>query len=200
MRLSFALPLVVAAALTACNSGGSVSAENESAEAVAEKVAAANIKPLPGRWESKIQFEKLEMEGMPPQAQEAMSKQMAAEQSISTCLTPEQVNKPDGGFFAGGAQGCTYKHFNMAGGKIDAEMTCGKDMYKQTMKMAGTYGEASYDIKVHSQSEVQPGKPMTVALAVAARRVGDCDGKEDITAEDVKKMEAQVKSMEATAK
>jgi hypothetical protein len=52
MRLLIALPLLAAVALTACNKGGSVQAENESAESVAKKVAAADIKPLPGRWES----------------------------------------------------------------------------------------------------------------------------------------------------
>lgn len=189
MRLSFALPLVAALALTACNQGGSVSAENESAESVAKKVAASNIKPLPGRWESTVKLEKMDMEGMPPQAKEAMAKQMGAGHKFSSCLTPEQVNQPDGGFFAGGGEGCTYKHFKMAGGRIDAEMTCGQDSYKQTMAMAGTYSESAYDIKVDSQGEVQPGKGMKMALAVSSRRTGDCDGKEDITAKDVKDMQ-----------
>lgn len=200
MRLFFALPLVAAIALSACNSGGSVTAENESAESVAKKVAAADIKPQPGRWQSTVKFENLEMEGMPPQAREAMAKQMATDQTFTSCLTPEQVNQPDGGFFAGGAEGCTYKHFTMAGGKVDAEMTCGKDMYQQNMTMTGTYSDTSYAIKVNSKAEVQPGKPMTVALAVASKRIGECDGKEDITAKDVKEMEAAAKSMEEKAK
>src|SRR5262245_56990003 len=117
MRLSCLVPLVAAVALSACNQGGNVQAENESAEEVAKKVAAADIKPQPGRWESSIKFEKLEAEGLPPQAKEAMAKQMATAHTFSSCLTPEQVDRPDGGFFAGGAEGCKYDNFTMAGGK-----------------------------------------------------------------------------------
>lgn len=200
MRRFIALPLVAAVALSACNSGGSVTAENESADAVARKVAAADIKPQAGKWESVVKFEKLDIDGVPQQAKAAMAKQMATDHRFTSCLTPEQVNKPNGGFFAGGGEDCTYKRFTMAGGKVDAEMTCGKAPYQQAMSMNGTYSDTSYDIKVNSQSEVQPGKPMTVALAVASKRVGECDGKEDITAKDVQEMEAAAKAMEAKAK
>lgn len=198
MRILLILPAIAALTLAGCGKG-SVTAENESAEAVAKKVAASSIKPQPGRWESKVKFERLDIAGVPPEAKAAMAKQMGSEHTFSSCLTPEQVDKPNGGFFGGGGKDCTYKHFAMAGGKIDAEMTCGKEMFSQTMAMSGTYSETSYDIKVNSKAEVQPGKPMTVALAVAARRTGECDGKEDITAEDVKKMEDYAKSMNAKA-
>jgi hypothetical protein len=189
MRVRNILPLVALAALAACNNGGSVTAENESTSSVAKKVDAANIKILPGRWESKMKMESLEVEGLPPEAKAAMSKQMGVERALSTCLTPEQVEKPGGGFFAGGAEDCTYKHFNMSGGKIDAEMTCGKQPGSPTMAMAGTYSESSYDLKVTTKTEMQPGKPMTMAMAVASRRTGDCDGKEDISAKDMKAMQ-----------
>lgn len=199
MRLFIALPLAAAAVLSACGSGG-VTAENESADSVAKKVAAAEIKPRAGKWESVVKFEKLDIDGMPQQAKDAMAKQMAADHKFTSCLTPEQVDKPDGGFFAGGGNECTYKRFTMAGGKIDAEMTCGKAPYQQAMTMNGSYSDTSYDVRVNSQSEVQPGKPMTVALAVASKRVGECDGKEDVTGKDVKDMEAAAKAMEAKAK
>lgn len=188
MRMLSILPVMAALGLGACGSGSSVTAENESAESVARKVAAADIKPQPGRWESTVKFEKLDMPGMPPQAKEAMAGQLARTNSFSSCLTPEQVDRPDGGFFAGGAEGCAYDRFTMAGGRIDAAMTCDHGGMKQTMAMTGSYSQTSYDIKVSSQSEVQPGHPMTMSLAVAARRSGACDGKEDITAQDVKEM------------
>jgi hypothetical protein len=188
MRKLLVLPALAALALAGCGKS-SVTAENESAEAVAKKVAASDIKPTPGRWESKVKFERMDIAGVPPEAKAAMQKQMGAEHTFSSCLTPEQVNQPNGGFFGGGGKDCTYKHFAMVGGKIDAEMTCGQGMGSQTMTMSGTYSETSYDIKVNSKGEVQPGKSMTMALAVAARRTGECDGKEDITAKDVKEMQ-----------
>jgi hypothetical protein len=188
MRLLIALPLLAAVALTACNKGGSVQAENESVESVAKKVAAADIKPLPGRWESSMKFENLEMAGMPPAAKDAMAKQMGQTHTFSSCLTPEQVNQPNGGFFAGGAEDCKYDSFSMAGGKIDAKMTCGEGAMKRAMTMNGSYSDTSYAIHMDTQSEVQPGKSMAVSVSIASKRVGDCNGKEDITAKDVKEM------------
>lgn len=178
MRLVFALPLVAAIALAACNKG-SVTAENESAESVANKVQAANIKPKPGRWESTVKIEKFDMKGVPEQAKAAMQQQMSAEQKFASCLTPEEVNRPNGGFFGGGNDGCTYKNFTMAGGKIDAEMICGKDAFKQDMTMTGTYGASDYAIKIDAKSEVQPGMPMAITMGIASKRVGDCTGKEE---------------------
>lgn len=166
-------------ALAGCNKSDSVTAKNENPEDVAKKVAAANIKPQPGRWESSVKLENLEMEGMPAQAKDAMAKQMGQTHTFASCLTPEQVNQPDGGFFQGGAKDCTYKHFTMAGGKIDAEMTCGKAPQVATMTMTGAYSETSYDIKVSSQSEMMPGRPMKMAMAISSRRAGDCNGTEE---------------------
>lgn len=190
MRLTIAFPLLAGFALNACGSGsGSVQAENESVSEVARKVAAADIKPRPGRWESQVKFENLEMEGMPAGMKEAMAKQLGEATSYSSCLTPEQVDQPDGGFFAGGADDCTYKKFSMAGGRVDAEMTCRQQGMTQAMTMAGTYSETSYDIRMESQSQVQAGQPIKMTVAVTSRRTGECDGKEDITAEDMKKMQ-----------
>lgn len=165
--------------LAGCGKSGDVTAENESPEAVAKKVAAANIKPQPGRWESSVKLEQMEMEGVPPQAKEAMAKQMGQVHTFASCLTPEQVDQPDGGFFQGGAKDCTYKHFTMAGGRIDAEMTCGKAPAVATMTMAGTYSATNYDIKVNSQGDMMPGRPMKMAMSISSRRAGDCNGTEE---------------------
>ena len=189
------LPVVAVSTLliAGCGQEKGVDAKNESVESVAEKVAASNIKPQPGRWQSSVKMEKIDMPGLPPQAKDAMAKQMATAHSFSSCLTPEQVNRPNGGFFAGGAEGCVYNSFTMADGKVEGDMTCDAGGRKQTMKMSGTYSPTSYDIKISSQSEVQPGMPMAMELAVTSSRAGECDGKEDITAKDAKEMEEWAK-------
>ena len=199
MRLIIAVPLIAALSLAACKKEAVV-AKDESVEAVAKKVAASEIKPLPGRWESTVRMERMDAEGLPPQVKDAMTRQMSKANTFSSCLTAEQVNKPDGGFFAGGAKGCTYKKFVMADGRIEAEMACGPEMGGQTMTMAGTYADSRYDITVNSVTPGPAGKPMTMVLNVASQRTGACDGKEDVTAEDVKKMEDYAKSMEAKNK
>ncbi len=163
--------------LSACKKEAVV-AKNESAESVAKKVQESGIKPQPGRWESSVKLEKMELPGMPPQAKEAMNKQMGAAQTFASCLTPEQVNAPGGGFLPNGAQDCKYEHFVMADGKIDGAMTCTQGGRTMKMTMAGQYSETNYDIKVTSQGEMQPGMPMSMEMSIASHRAGDCNGTE----------------------
>lgn len=173
-----AMAAFAAVSLAGCKKD-SVVAKNESAESVANKVQASDIKLQPGRWESTMKFEKLDMPSMPPQAKAMMEKQMGVSQTFATCLTPEQANKPGAGFFQKGAQGCKYDHFVMAEGKLDSAMSCDVSGRKIGMTMAGTYAEANYDVRVTSQAEMQPGMPMTTTMSIASRRVGDCNGSEE---------------------
>jgi hypothetical protein len=178
MRSSVVLPLVAVLALAACKKEGVV-AKDESPASVAKKVAASDLKPQPGRWESTMKFEKLEMPGMPEQAREAIGRQMGVTQTFASCLTPEQAAKPDAGFFQKSASDCVYDRFVMAGGKLDAAMTCKRDGRKMTMTMNGSYGDTSYDITVNSEGEMQPGMPMSMAMSIASHRVGACNGSEE---------------------
>jgi Protein of unknown function (DUF3617) len=173
------LCLAVGLALASCGSKGGVDAKNESAESVAKKVAASDLKPHPGRWESAMKFEKMEVPGMPPQAQAAMQKGLGVTKTFISCLTPEQVNRPNAGFFGAHETGCTYQHFTMAGGTLDAEMTCNRAPMQMHMTMQGTYSPDSYAIRVSNQGEMAPGKTMSTTMAISSRRVGDCNGTEE---------------------
>lgn len=164
--------------LAACKKE-SVVAKDESVESVAKKVQAANLKPTPGRWEASMKFEKMDIPNMPPQAKEAMNKQMNVTQTFASCLTPEEANQPNGSFFQKGAENCKYEHFVMADGKIDAAMVCKERNTQMKMTMAGNYSETQYDMHVTSQGDMQPGMPMSVEMSIAARRTGECNGSED---------------------
>lgn len=178
MRLAGLAPLAAAVlALAACDNAD-VKAENESAESVARKVADADIRLEPGRWESTMTLEKIEIGNLPAAAKAAMEEQKGKPQTFATCLTPEQAAKPDASFFQNGAEGCTYKHFNMADGKIDAEMSCKPGSGPTHMTMQGTYGSDQYSMRMQSEVEMQPGMPMKMAMSIASRRTGDCTGKE----------------------
>lgn len=167
-------------ALAGCGSQeDTIEAENESAESVAEKVAKSNIRPTPGRWEAKMTIEKLEMPDMPPEMKDMMKKQLGSAQTFSSCLTPEQAAKPNAEFFRGSeSSGCTYDKFEMGGGKIDAAMTCDQNGQTQNMTMNGTYSEESYDINVNVDGAAAPNQSMAMTMAISARRVGECNGKE----------------------
>jgi hypothetical protein len=170
---------VAALALSGCGEKAGVEAKNESAESVANKVAASNIKPRPGRWESSMRLEKMGVAGLPPQAKDAMARQQGMTQTFSSCLTPEQAERPNGGFFQKGASGCTYDRFTMAGGRVDGEMTCKQGSGPQKVRMNGSYSEDSYNIAIASEGEMQPGMKMSMAMTISARRTGECTGKED---------------------
>ena len=67
----------------------------------------------------------------------------------------------------------------MGNGKIDAEMHCAQQGASQKMTMAGTYGPDAYSMHMTSTTESGPaGGAMTMKMAVDAKRVGECTGKE----------------------
>jgi hypothetical protein len=172
-----------AAAATALSLAGckkeSVVASNESAESVARKVQESNLRPRPGRWESTVTVEKVDMPGLPPQAKAMMDRQMSAPTRFATCLTPEQAAKPDAGFFRKDASGCAYDHFVMADGKIDAVMSCGQQGHRMKIAISGDYTPEAYSVRASTQGEMQPGATMTIQTAIAAHRVGECNGSEN---------------------
>jgi hypothetical protein len=177
-RLATATALA-ALALAGCKKEA-VTAKNESVESVAKKVQASSIKPQPGRWESTMKFEKMDLPNMPAQAKAMMNKQMAISQTFATCLTPEQADKPDASFFQKNASGCAYDRFAMTDGKIDAVMTCNAAQgHPMKIAMAGDYSPTAYNIHVSSQGEMQPGMPVSMQMSVAAHRTGECTGNEE---------------------
>lgn len=181
---AFSLTAFALAAMGGCGKQRSVEAENESVESVAKKVADADIRLQPGRWESTMTMQSMEMPNLPPEAQKAMQAQKGMSHTFSHCLTPEEAAAPRAGFFQKQASGCTYDHFTMAGGKIDAEMSCKDGSGPGKMKMQGTYSSDAYTMAIQSEGEMQPGQPMKVAMNIASRRTGECTGKEDAGNED----------------
>ena len=91
IRLASISVLVTGAlAVSACGGGDTIEAENESVEAVAEKVAKADVRPNPGRWESKMKIVKMELPGLPAEAQGMMKSQLAP---IPFLVNRRQINK-----------------------------------------------------------------------------------------------------------
>lgn len=170
LLLSLALPLA------ACGSEPTVDEKNASVEEVAEKVREASRDDefiRPGKWQSRVTIEEMEMPGMPPQAAEQMKRMIARTQSSETCLTPDQAKQPREKFFSGN-ENCRYDHFRMGGGKIDAAMRCQAGGSAQLMEMSGTYSPDSYRMRMKSRSEGGPGEGMTMRMKVEATRVGEC--------------------------
>ena len=174
-----------ALALSGCNKSPKVDEKNATPADVAQKIRESGADQnfvSPGLWRSKVTIEKFNVPGLPPEMATRMKAMMAENQAhdFQTCLTPEDVRKPKEDFFAGKNNECRYDHFTMGGGKIDAEMHCGKKDATQTMRMAGTYSSDSYQMQMATETETgdEGVGAMQMQMRVEARRVGECSAKQ----------------------
>ncbi len=174
--------LVLAAsvlALAGCNKG--VEMKNASASEVAEKVKEATADGQfvsPGRWESTMTMVDMSMPGMPPEAAAQMKGIMGKPKTFTSCLTEADARKPREDFFSGGDSKCRYDHFTMAGGIIDAAMTCNDQGGVRTMTLKGSYAPEHYRITMTATANRGPGGGMSMKMDMDAKRVGACTGKE----------------------
>ena len=166
--------------LAGCHNQASVEAKDASAQTVANKVAASGIKPNPGRWEATMKFEQIDFSGVPANLRDAVRQSLGQTQTFAKCLTQAEADKPEAGFFQNGAddKACRYDNFSMAGGRLDATYTCSHDGSKETISMEGTYSADAYDVHT-KMSGTADGKPMKMAVAMSAKRTGQCKGDED---------------------
>jgi hypothetical protein len=176
------IALAAALALAGCGSEKAVTATDASVSDVAKRVADSGMKFNPGRWESTMKFEKLEMEGLPPEAKEMMSKMLGKDRTFASCLTKEEAEKPEAKFFGQADERCKYDTFTMGGGKIDAKMTCKSEQGAQAVNMAGTYTPDAYQMTMSINGQGPEGKAMSMQMSMAAKHNGECTGKEDTKA------------------
>ena len=165
-------------ALSACNKG-SVEAKNGSEKTIAEKVAAAdNVELRAGQWETTFKMDAMNNNvAVPSVAKAAIERAMVSAQTALTCITPEQAKAHKGAFMQHQA-GCTYNNFAMAGGHIEGTATCDAGGIKRTIKMSGQYTPDSYLMHIDTQMQRPGGMSVYSSMTMAARRTGDCTGKE----------------------
>lgn len=160
---------------------GTVSLHNATAGEVAEQVSAANNAAAtfqPGEWKGTIRLLDMTMPGMdnlPPAVRERMKAQMASGREFSNCLTPEDAADARKTFGGGRQDDCTYDHFTMAGGKIDAAMTCKMGNVVRKMTMTGSYSRTDYHlVNQASGSGGGPAGGMAMKMEITAHRTGEC--------------------------
>jgi hypothetical protein len=182
-RFALALPLFC---LAACNNGSDVEMQNASPEEVAEKMQetkGGDSFVNPGKWQQTVALMEIDAPGMPEQVRASMKQAMGQAQVHEVCLTKEQAKNPKEDFFAGKDQNCTYEHFNWGGGKIDLKLNCKHPNASQTMVLTGDYQPDSYTMTMIANTEGGgPMEKMTMTMKVDAKRVGECDGKEQLKA------------------
>ena len=171
---------VGALALSACGKNDTIEAKNESVDSVAEKVAKADLRPTPGRYETRFKIIKMDMPGMPPEMLGMMKQQLGKVETSISCLTKEEAEKSEENFFKPPkteGDDCKYNHFKMGDGKIEAHMSCQDGDAAQNMQMSGTYGSDAYAMNVKADGNSGP-QEMSMEMEIESKRVGDCDGSE----------------------
>ena len=145
---------------------------------VAAPLAAAPTGFQPGKWQATSELVKMEMPGMPPEIAKA---NVGKKTIFEHCITAEQAAKPPSDFFTDRRnKNCTAKSFTMAGGKIDATLSCtgersGSDM---TMTIKGDYHPTNYTATMTMVGAGMPGGgEMKMTATTTGQRVGECDAK-----------------------
>lgn len=179
-RVNVQLALLLAGtalALAGCKKA-EVDERNVDPGTVASKVAAAAPSPQPGRWESTLKIESMDMPGMPPEAKAMMLKSMGEGRKFATCLTPEEAARPGAEFFNRGRPGCVYDNFTMSDGRVEGTMTCKQEGMTMKIAMSGQYAPDSYEVHTDSHVSGAGGQAMAQKMTMTAHRVGDCRGDE----------------------
>ncbi|HKX93049.1 MAG TPA: DUF3617 domain-containing protein [Sphingomicrobium sp.] len=169
-----------AAALVGCDRAPEIHETNVSVEDVAAQVGGATINP--GRWESKVMIDDVDIPGMPAATKERMKGAMTRQQNVTFdyCVSPDEAKRPGEKFFTGNDRAnCRFERFDMAGGKIDAVMRCDAGQGgTMTMTRTGTYSADSYAASV-AMNISGPGGGMSMKGRAEGRRVGPCTGDEE---------------------
>ena len=185
----FWIIVAAAGALSACSgesskesaaATGSVSLKNASMGDVSDQVAAASAGGAmfsPGQWQGTVRmidFKMPQMDALPPEMRDQLKAKMTKGRDFDNCLTPQQAADSRGTLVGSQQTNCSYEHFTMAGGTIDAAMTCSGASGMQKMTMSGTYSKTAYHIVTQASGSGDKGAGMAMKMDVSARRTGEC--------------------------
>jgi hypothetical protein len=155
--------------------------KGESAETSAEPSAAPtpeahDIKLSAGKWQASSELVSMDIEGLPPELAKA---NIGQKTNFESCVTQAQADKPASDFFTNAKNtACQPQSYSMAGGKLNAVMTCEDKNTpgKMTLTIDGLYTPTTYDITSTMETTGGPaGGNMKVTAKTQGKRVGDCD-------------------------
>lgn len=170
IRTRFAAVLAGCALLAGCGSGEGP--DDLSEDEVADRLASVQL--TPGRWETSTEV--VSAGGPLPKA--AVDRLVGRRSSGSSCITPEQAERPSATFLAAqqGAD-CAYHSFEVSGGRLAASMTCAGGSLPARMRtdMRGAYGSSGYDLTLDMRATgYAPGDGLEIRTRSVGRRTGDC--------------------------
>lgn len=144
-----------------------------------QKEAGKLQRPEPGQYKQTVEITNFEVPGMSKEAAERMRAMMTARRDTLICLTKEDSEKGFKDMFNNIGKGsqCSYSHFDVDGGKIDAQMDCASPQGgTATMNLAGavTPGGSDVVVDMNVKGGKQPMGDMQMTMHMTTERVGDC--------------------------
>jgi hypothetical protein len=185
MRAAFALALILPA-LSACQSPeekraaetGEIEVANASTDEVSDLLAAAAPKTAvkPGLWKAQLKIESIDVGTGDSARQLELAK--ALERDATECKTAEQLKPFDVSKLEEAAGTCTFTRYVSKGGKVDAEIRCGKENAPATrILINGTSSPTGFDVGIENRTGTagQPGYSL-VKMRSTGTRLGECRG------------------------
>lgn len=127
----------------------------------------------PGEWETRTQVAALRVPGVAPETLKGATDTPTITRS---CMSAADAAKPSADFMSGTSDGnCVFQRFSLAGGRVDAAMTCAPAgaPAKAALTLKGTYAPESFAQTMNMIVDL-PGEDMTMTARVAGRRIGAC--------------------------
>jgi len=174
MRSMLILPLAAAFALSACGGGADSNGDGKiTNEEAADEVADAGFTgPRPGQYRVKTEILEMKVPGMPAGMSVQQMNKMAGGADVTFCVTEQDSEKATREMVSRSGQGnCEVKKLDLAGGRIDSEMTCSQGGQTITTKTTGTVSSEGMDLTVESNAA-----GMAQKMHITQERIGDCAG------------------------
>ncbi len=159
---------------------GTVALHNATMGEVQEQVTAAQGSGTmfePGHWEGTVKIVDMAMPGManmPPAMAAQLKARMSQGSHFANCLTPKDAADARTALTKNQHGECSYDHFTMAGGTIDAAMSCKVGSALQKMTMTGKYSRTDYQLTSQMSGAEGPHAQMAMKMEMTAHRTGDC--------------------------
>ena len=141
-------------------------------------------KPRPGQYQTAVELIEFSVPGLPAQQAEQLKGMMtnASAKASSYCLTQAEADK---GFEDSirkmtegtGGMKCTFKDFDVDGGKLTAALTCsGQQGMSADIAVDGTTSPdgSSMRMKMVQKAAMIPGGEMRMDMKMDSTRIGDC--------------------------
>ncbi|MEJ2409799.1 MAG: DUF3617 domain-containing protein [Novosphingobium sp.] len=152
--------------------------ETKSADDVAHEAVKLE-RPRPGSYKQTVQVLEMDIPGMPKDAADRLKSMTGNTRTYTVCITDEDMDKGYKDMLRNvGKEGdCTYSKFDVAGGRLDAQMHCSSPGEGEaTITVNGTVSETGSDLTIGM--DVAGGKvPMgarKIKMRQISKRVGDC--------------------------